>query len=100
MTLHKKNIDFDAHCAHTIGQHVQGEHEPDRSNTNAPRTIDCSCLRPSCNAQKGHGLLHLQTNKVENCRQTWTVPVTTSVVQHTHTLAGMDGTSKVLKIKN
>ena len=69
MRLHKENIVFDNHCTHAIGEHVQGEHELDKSNTNAPRTLDCSCLRPSCDSQKGYDLLHMQTNKVVNCRK-------------------------------
>ena len=90
MILHKENIDFDTHCKHALGGYVQGEHEPDRSNTNAPRTPDCLHLRPSCNKQKGYDLLHLQTNKVVNCRKIWSMPVTTSVIQQVHTLARMD----------
>ena len=47
MIVRKENIDFDTHCMCAIGECVQGEHEPDRSNTNAPRTLDCFYLRPS-----------------------------------------------------
>ena len=52
------------------------------------------------NPQKGYDLPHLQTNKVVNFRKTWSVPVTTSVVQQVHTLARMDGVPKGLKFKN
>ena len=69
MTLHNENIDYDAHCTHSIGECVQGEYEPDRSNDNAPRMLDCLHLRPSCGTQKGYDLLHSQTNKVVNCRK-------------------------------
>ena len=47
MTLHKENIDFDAHGAFAIGEYVQDENEPDKSNYNAPRALDCLHLRPS-----------------------------------------------------
>ena len=54
MIVHKENIYFDTHCAHAIGECVQGEHEPARSNTNAPRALDCLCLRPSSTSNKGY----------------------------------------------
>jgi len=100
MIVHKENIDFDTHCVYTIGEYVQGEHEPDRSNTNAPRTLDCLYLRPSSTSNKGYDLLHLQTNKVVNCRKIWSMPVTPSVIQQVHTLARMDNMPKGLKITN
>ena len=91
MMLHKEKIAFDSHCAHGIRECVQGEKDPDRSNSNAPRTLDYLNLRSSCDAQKCYDLLHLQTNKVLDCRKIWRMPVTTSVMQQAHTLARMHG---------
>lgn len=44
MIAHKENNDVDAHCAYAIGEYVQGEHEAERSNANAPRSLGCSYL--------------------------------------------------------
>ena len=72
---------FDTHCTHAIGECVRREHEPDMGNANAPRTLDCLYLQPSCNEQKGYDLLHIvQTNKVVNCTKIWSMPVTTRVI--------------------
>ena len=59
MMLHKENIGLDSHCAHAIREHVQGKHELNRSNTNYPRTLDCLCLRRSCNKQTFYDLLNV-----------------------------------------
>ena len=85
-------------CA--IGECVQDEHELDRSNASSPRALDCLCLRPSSNSQKRYDSLHLQTNKLVNCRKIWSMPVTTSVIQQAPMLARMDDMHKGLKIKN
>ena len=57
-------------------------------------------MRPSSTSNKGYDLLHLQTNKVVNCRKIWSMPVTTSVIQQVHALARMDNMPNGLKITN
>ena len=49
-----------------LGEYVQAEDEPLRTNTNAPHTLDCIYLRPSANRQLSYDLLHLQRNKIIN----------------------------------
>ena len=66
MILHKENITFKQHYIYVLGEYIQAKDEPDRTNTNAPRTLDCIYLRPSNNRQVGYDLLHLQTNKIIN----------------------------------
>lgn len=100
MMVHEENIDFDAHCAHAIGEYIQGEYELARSNANAPRALDFLHLRPLSASNKGYDLLHLQTNKVVNCRKIWSMPVTASAIQQVRALARMDNMPKGLKIAN
>jgi hypothetical protein len=52
------------------------------------------------NAQGGHELLHLQTNKVVKRRQLTKVPITPSIINQVHALAVLDGMPEGLKIKN
>jgi hypothetical protein len=44
MILHQQNLDYDKHCQYAFGTYVQAHDEPDPSNTNAPRTLDCIYL--------------------------------------------------------
>ena len=66
MILHQENIIFKQHCLHMLGEYVQAEDEPLRTNTNAPWSLDCIYLRPSVNRQLGYNLLHLLINKIIN----------------------------------
>ena len=101
-----RNITFLISHSHTtisvyaLGEYVQGKHEPARSNASAPRALDCLCLRPSSASNKGYDLLHLQTNKVINCRKIWSMPVSASAIQQVRTLACVDNMPKGLKIAN
>ena len=45
MILHQENIDYDHHCQYTIGEYFLAHDEPQPSNTNAPRALDCVYLR-------------------------------------------------------
>ena len=64
MIMHQENLDYERHCQYQIAEYVQAHDEPIHTNMNAPRSLDCLYLRPMDNAQGGHELLHLQTNKV------------------------------------
>ncbi|KAG7349565.1 hypothetical protein IV203_012162 [Nitzschia inconspicua] len=67
---------------------VQALNEPDPSNTNAPRTLDCIYLRYTPdNDQGGHELLHLATNRIITRRQVTPIPLTPAAIQAVHTLA-------------
>jgi hypothetical protein len=59
MIMHHENLDYERHCKYQIGEFIQAHQEPTRTNTNAPRSLDCIYLRPMENAQGGHKLLHL-----------------------------------------
>jgi hypothetical protein len=52
------------------------------------------------NAQGGHELLHLQTNKVVKRRNLTKVPITPSIVKQVHALAELDKMPRGLKITN
>ena len=45
MILHQHNLNFDKHCQYAFATYVQVHDEPDPSNTNAPRTLDCIYLQ-------------------------------------------------------
>ena len=51
------------------------------------------------NAQGGHELLHLHTNKVVKRRQLTKIPITPSNINQVHALAILDGMAEGLKIK-
>jgi hypothetical protein len=100
MILHQENLDYNRHCQFVLGEYVQAHDEPSPSNTNAPRTLDCIYLRPTDNAQGGHELLHLQTNKVVKRRNLTPAVVTPSIVKMVHQLAVLDKMPAGLKIQS
>ena len=73
--------------------------EPNPTNTQAPRALDCIYLRPSA-GDSGHDLLHLQTNAIVNLRNLTPMPVTSSIIKQVHDMAVMDKIPKGLKITN
>ena len=42
MIMHQENVDFDKHCKFSFGTYVQAHDEPNPSNKNRPRTLDCA----------------------------------------------------------
>ena len=98
--MHQENLDFEQHCRYQIGEYVQAHEEPNQTNTNAPRSLDCIYLRPMDNAQGGHELLHLQTNKVVKRRKLTKIPISPSIIKQVHALAVLDDMPEGLKITN
>jgi hypothetical protein len=98
--LHQQNLDYDKHCQYAFGTYVQAHNEPDPSNTNAPRTLDCIYLRYNDNEQGGHDLLHLQTNRMITCHHVTPIPITPAIIKMVHRIAEQDGMPKGLKITN
>ena len=98
--MHHENLDYERHCKYQIGEYMQAHDEPPHTNTNASRSLDCIYLRPMDNAQGGHELLHLQTNKVVKRRKLTKIPITPSIIKQVHALAVLDGMPEGLKIKN
>ena len=99
MILESKNLDWYKHCTFVFGEYVQAVDDPDPKNTNAPRTLDCSYLRPVESRQGGHELLHLQTNRPITRATVIPVPITPMVARQVHTIAKQDGMPKGLKIQ-
>jgi hypothetical protein len=52
------------------------------------------------NAQGGHELLHLQTNKIMKRSKLTKVPITRSIIKQVHALAELDEMPRGLKITN
>ncbi len=100
MILHQENLDYNRHCKFVFGEYVQAHDEPQNTNTNAPRSLDCIYLRPTDNIQGGHEVLHLQTNQVVKRRTLTPAVVTPTIVKMVHRLAELDGMPKGLKIHN
>jgi hypothetical protein len=100
MILHQRSLDYNCHCHHALGTYVQAHEEPQFSNTNAARSLDCVYLRYNDDFQGGHELLHLPTNSLITRRVVTPVPITPSVIQQVHALAEQEGMPKGLKISN
>ena len=62
--LGQQKLDYERHCRYQIGEYVKAHKETQHKNKNATRSLDWIYLRTLDNAQGGHALLHLQTNKV------------------------------------
>jgi hypothetical protein len=100
MILHQQNLDYAKHCKYSLGQYVQGHDEPNPTNTNASRTLDCLYLSYHSTTQGGHELLHLATNQVVIRRNVTPIPITPQVIKRVHKIAELDGMPKGLKITN
>jgi hypothetical protein len=98
MILHQRNLDYDKHCQYAFGTYVQAHDEPDPSNTNAPRTLDCIYLRYNDNEQGCHDLLHFQMNRMITRRHITPIPITPAIIKMVHRIAEQDGMPKGLKI--
>ena len=100
MILHQRSLEYNRHCQHALGTYVQAHEEPQFSNTNAARSLDCVYLRYNDNFQGGHELLHLPTNSLITRRVVTPMPITPSIIQQVHALAEQEGMPKGLKISN
>jgi hypothetical protein len=59
MIMHHESLDYERHCKYQIDEFIQAHEEPNHTNTNAPRSLDCIYLRPMDNAQGGHELYYI-----------------------------------------
>ena len=53
MILYHENLDHERHCNFVTGEHVQGDNDVNRTDTNEARALDCLCLRPTSSSQDG-----------------------------------------------
>jgi hypothetical protein len=49
MIMHQDHLDYARHCKYQSGEYVQAHDEPDHTNMNAPRSLDC--ILPATNGQ-------------------------------------------------
>jgi hypothetical protein len=100
MIMHQQNLDYDKHCKFSFGTYVQAHDEPQPSNTQQARTLDCIYLRPTANTQGGHECFHIPTNRTIIRRRVTPIPITPSVIKEVETLAESQNMPKGLKIQN
>ena len=98
MILHDKSLDYNKHCRFSTGDYVLGHNEPNPTNTQAGRALDCLYLRYTSSHQGGHELLHLATNKIINRRNVTKIPITEAIIQRVHNLARLENMQKGLKV--
>ena len=98
MIIHQENISYQQHCKTSCGTYVLAHNEPNTTNTNAPRALDCLYLRPTASGR--HECLHLNTNKVITRRRVTPSPITPDIIKLVHTIAEQDEMPKGLKISN
>jgi hypothetical protein len=90
MILHQQSLDYGKHCSIPFGSYVQAHTEPDPSNTQLPRTLDCIYLRYVDNDQGGQHLLDLRTGRTIKRRTATTIPITSNIVDLVHKMAEND----------
>jgi len=100
MILHQQALDYDKHCKFTFGTYVQAHDEPQPTNTQQARTLDCIYLRPTGNAQGGHELFHIPTNRIIVRRNVTPIPITPAVLKEVEALAANQNMPNGLKIQN
>jgi hypothetical protein len=89
--LTQRPLDLQKHCKFPFGPYVQANNEPNPTNTNAPRTIDCIYLRPFPNLQGGHDVMDLRSGRVITRRNLKDLPVTDLVIQAVENMAIQQG---------
>ena len=89
-------LDYNNNCKHPFGCYVQAHHEPEPTNTQAPRTLDCILLDSFDGPAGGFALLHLATNKKITRRTITEVPITKALITHVETLAKREGITNKL----
>jgi hypothetical protein len=99
MILHQQSPDYAKHCSIPFGSYIQAHTEPDPTNTQLARTLDCIYLRYVDNDQGGHHLLDLRTGRTIKRRTVTTIPITANVVDLVHKMAENDGMTDNLKIQ-
>ncbi len=96
--LHHQKLDYNKHCTIPQFSYVQPHNEPNPTNSQAPRSIDCIYLRPLSNVQGGHELLHLTTQRVITRCKVTVIPMPTTVITAVEAMATSDGI-KSLQLK-
>ena len=100
MILHQENLDYAKHGLYTFGEYVLGHNEPNPSNTEEARALDCIYLRPTSNMQGGNELYRLHTNSVITRRKCTPMPLTPSIIKQVHALVTLDNIPQGIKIQN
>jgi hypothetical protein len=95
----QRPLDFQKHCKVPFGAYVQANNEPDPTNTNAPRTIDCIFLPSFPILQGGHEVMDLRSGRVITRRNPKELPVTDLVIQAVENMAIQQGLT-TLKFTN
>ena len=98
MIIHHETLDYNKHCLIPFGSYVQAHNEPEPSNSQLPRTLDCIYLRYMNNKQGGHELLDLRTGSIIHRRVVTQVPMGRDVIDLVHAMADRDNMPSGLKI--
>ncbi len=98
MIMHQQNLNYDKHCSIPFGSYVQAHHEPEKSNTQHPRTLDCIYLRYTDSDHGGHHLLDLHTGRTIKRRSVTPIPITKNIIDMVHAMATKDKVPDGLKI--
>ena len=88
-------LDYDAHCKYAFGQYVQAHTQPNPTNTQEPRTLDCIYMRPT---ESGHEVYDLHTQRIITRRTLTALPITPSVIAAVEAIATTDK-QKGLRLK-
>jgi len=92
-------LDYNKHCLIKQFSYVQAHNEPNPSNSQEPRSLDCIYLRSLSNAQGGHELYDLNTGRVITRRRVTVISMTANVIQRVEQIASSEG-MKGLKMTN
>jgi hypothetical protein len=84
-------VDYDKELAIPFGAYVQGSNEPNPSNTNLPRTLDCIYLGPIKNKQGGHKLMDITSGRMITRPRVKELPMTELIINAVDKLGAKDG---------
>ena len=97
-----QRLDYKRQCSIPLLSYVVAHDEPQPSNTQAARALDCLYLRPAGDStQGGHECWHIATGRIVNRRHVTKIPVTSSVQAAVEAAAQAEGMTKLhLKSKH
>jgi len=100
MLVDQRALDYSKHCKYSTGAYILAHNEPNPSNTQVSRALDCIYLRYSDSHQGGHELLHLPTNQRITHRYVTPIPITPAILRQVEAIARDEKMPSGLKVAN
>ena len=100
MIICQENLDYEKHLRIPFGDYVLSKNEPNPTNKNKPRRLDCIYLQAKDRAQGCHDILRLQTNPLITRNHVTPAPITPTIINQVQSIDDMECMLSGIKIAN